>query len=595
MPDSAVDQLLQQAIADHRAGRLREAENAYRRVLEQQPQNVDALHLLGVIAGMSGDFQQAAELIGRAAAIQPANADILCNFGNALRQTGQIQGAAETYLRAAQLRPLDADPLLEAGSLLIQLRDYERALEVLHKAVAIAPHRGHIHRELGIALHQLQRHSEAIERFLQALQTAPQDVRAIAHLALSLRYLGRHEESRVWAQKILDLGEAAPPEYRAAAMENLDRIEESCDQYRNAIVANPANPLILHNLGNLLLRLGQSDEALECFDSALAIAPKLPILHLDRAMVLLLKGNFEQGWREYDWRWQCRERHAPRRPLAQPLCRDQDVAGKTVLLYAEQGLGDAIQFMRYAPLVAERGAKVILEVQPELAALARSLTGIEQVIAAGAFQSLPESDLHAPLMDLPLILGTTLQSIPSDIPYLHADSAKVQAWSARLARDEPSGRPRLRVGLVWAGKPTHAFDRERSIALQQLAPLARSADHISFISLQKGPAAQQLAQAPSSLPIRIYADELRDFSDTAALLENLDLLISADTSVAHLAGALGRPVWVLLPVGPDWRWMEKRHDSPWYPTLRLFRQQKARDWSATIEELTSELCKLAAR
>jgi len=592
MAEQTIANILQQAIADHQAGKLREAEEGYRKVLEREPANVDALHLLGVLAGMQGNLQSAVQLIGQAAALAPKNFDILCNSGNALRQTGQIRRAADCYLAAALLRPGDVESLLHAAALLLQLREPQRALEVLQRASIIAPQRADIHREMGIALHQLQRHHEAIDECQKALAITPDDVQALAHLAQSLRHVNRHEQALASWQKILQLGEAVPPEYRALALENLDRWDEALVEYRNAVANNPSAPLLYHNLGSLLQQQGHADEALQFFEKALSIAPQIPILHLDRAMVLLLKGNFSEGWKEYDWRWQCPEQQAPRRSLPQPLWRDQDVSGKTLLLYAEQGLGDSIQFMRYAPKVKQLGAKIVLEVHPDLVALTRTLEGVDQVIAAGISPS-PQFDLHAPLMDLPLILGTTLQSIPTNVPYLKADEMKVRTWSARLASDEPSGRPRLRVGLVWAGKSTHAFNRNRSIPLAQFAPLTMCGDRVSFVSLQREPPAGWLSEPPPGLMIRDYSQDLHDLSDRAALLENLDLLISVDTSVAHLAGALGRPAWVLLSTGADWRWLEDREDSPWYPTLRLFRQKQPCDWSATIQQVADELCKRA--
>jgi hypothetical protein len=281
------------------------------------------------------------------------------------------------------------------------------------------------------------------------------------------------------------------------------------------------------------------------------------------------------------------------RQMPKPLWRDQDIAGKTLLLHAEQGFGDAIQFVRYAPMATARGATVIVQVPRELVPIVSTLKGINGVVASD--EAMPEFDLHAPLMDLPLIFGTVLRNVPADVPYLHADATKMQAWAQRLAADESNGRPALRVGLVWAGKPSHPYDRSRSIRLEQFAPFVKLSDRVSFISLQKGPAAEQLNQPPTGLALRDYAKELLDFTDTAALLENLDLLISVDTSVVHLAGALARPVWVLVAVAPDWRWLEHRDNSPWYPTARIFRQQRRKEWEKVIDPVASELQKLAAK
>jgi tetratricopeptide (TPR) repeat protein len=628
MADPKIDQILDQAMAHHQAGRLREAEQGYRLILQRDPRHVSALNLLGVIAGTAGNAQAAAELIGRAVAIKPDDPDLLNNYATALRQAGRTEQALEVfnragsikedpaflmsmgdayrqkqmfeqaagcYRRAADLRPEDVAPIYALGSLLLSVHAIEQALPALQQAAALAPDRPEIHRDLGIALLQVQQFQEAADECAKALESKPNDVLALSHRALALRRLGRGDEADDCFRKIVDLPASGHSELfnRALALENLDRFEEAAEVYHQSIKSNPSAALVYINLGSLLQRMGQSSKAMEWFDKALKISPQISLAHLDRAVILLLQGNLAEGWKEYDWRWRCPERHPPMRPFPQPLWRDQDVSGKTVFLHAEQGLGDAVQFIRYAPMVKARGAKVIVEVQPELVNLARTVEGIDQVI--GRDEPLPQFDLHAPLMDLPMIFGTVLRNVPAQIPYFHSDPQKVQAWAQRLAADEPNGRPKLRVGLVWAGRPTHPYDKTRTIKLAQYAPLAALSGSVSFISLQKGAGVEQLKSPPPGLVLRDYADELNDFTDTAALLENLDLLITVDTSVAHVAGALGRPVWVLVGISPDWRWLERRENSPWYPTLRLFRQQKRLDWSKPIEKMASELRKMAER
>jgi hypothetical protein len=277
------------------------------------------------------------------------------------------------------------------------------------------------------------------------------------------------------------------------------------------------------------------------------------------------------------------------------LWEKQGVAGKTVLLHGEQGYGDQIQFARYAALVARRGAKVILEVRPPLVTLMRSLKGVKQVVARG--DALPAFDLHTPLLDLPAIFGTILRTVPADVPYLQADPAKVAVWAERLANDEPAGRPGLRIGISWAGSPTHRQDRSRSVPLARFAPLAAATadpgaqgpSRVSFISLQKGDAGKQAANPPEGMALRDYTADLNDFSDTAALLMNIDLVISVDTSVVHLAGALARPVWTLVTIGPDWRWLEDRDTSPWYPTMKLFRQTAFDQWDDVFVRVAEAL------
>jgi tetratricopeptide (TPR) repeat protein len=628
MADPTIEQILAQAMEHHNAGHLREAEQGYRLILQRDPNNVDALNLLGVIAGTAGNAQAAAELIGRAVSLKPDDPDLLGNYATALRQAGRMNEAMEVfnrsvaikedptvlmgmgdsyrqkqkfeqaagcYRRAADLRPNDVAPIYALGSLLLSVHAIEQALPALQQAAALAPERAEIRRDLGIALLQFQRFEESADECGKALEKNPNDVLALSHRALALRRLGRSEEADQCFQRIIDLPVKGHAELfnRALALEHLDRFEEAVDVYQQSIKSNPSAVLVYINLGSLLQRMGQPTKAMEWFERAMKMAPQISLTHLDRAVVLLLQGNLAEGWKEYDWRWRCPERHPPMRPFPQPLWRDQDVAGKTVFLHSEQGLGDAVQFIRYAPMVQARGAKVIVEVQQELVALARTMQGIDQVI--GRDDPLPPFDLHAPLMDLPMIFGTVLRNVPAEIPYFHSDPQKVQAWAQRLEQDEPNGRCKLRVGLVWAGRPSHPYDKSRSIKLAQYAPLAALAARVSFFSLQKGSGVDQLKDPPAGLALRDYTSDLHDFTDTAALLENLDLLITVDTSVAHVAGALGRPVWVLVGIAPDWRWLERRDDSPWYPTLRLFRQQKRLDWTKPIEKIASELRKMVEK
>jgi hypothetical protein len=282
-------------------------------------------------------------------------------------------------------------------------------------------------------------------------------------------------------------------------------------------------------------------------------------------------GDFENGWREYEWRWKVRSLSTPR-PFTQPQWNGSDITGKTILIYCEQGSGDAIQFVRYAPRVTARGAKVLLECPRELQRLFQRVSGAETVCIEG--DPLPPFDLHCPVVSLPLAFGTTLQTIPANVPYLWGDGSRKLEQGQR------------HIGLVWAGNPRHKNDRNRSMALKDLAPLSRV--KATLHSLQVGPAQAQIREV-SELKLIDHAPELKDFADTAALIEALDLVITVDTSVAHLAGAMGKAVWLLLPLVPEWRWMLQRGDSPWYPTMRLFRQTAAKDWAGVVSRVVDEL------
>jgi len=313
------------------------------------------------------------------------------------------------------------------------------------------------------------------------------------------------------------------------------------------------------------------------YDKALYFQPDHPDGHWNKALLQLLTADFANAWREYEWRWL--KFPDQRRYFRAPLWDGADIAGKTILLHAEQGFGDAIQFIRYAPLVAQRGIVVYVECQPELATLFRNLPGVSRTISRG--DTLPAFDYHCPLMSLPFAFSTTLSNIPAATPYLSADPSLSQIWKRRLEAQ----KGKLKIGLAWAGAAIHRKDRERSLPAAALAPLS-DLNH-ALISLQKGPATSGI---PDALPALIdFTPELNDFADTAALIANLDLVICADTAVAHLAAAMGKPTWLLLAYSPDWRWLLDREDSPWYPAIKLFRQQSRADWAGVMDRVIQSL------
>jgi hypothetical protein len=331
------------------------------------------------------------------------------------------------------------------------------------------------------------------------------------------------------------------------------------------------------NLGNVLLEQGRPLAAHLLFERALALAPDFPSAHWNDGLALLVTGDLANGFRQWRWNVPASKRFAAREWRGEPL------GGATILIFAEQGFGDVIQFVRYLPLVTARGGRVVLEAPAELHRLLAGLDGVDRVIALG--DPLPDFAWQCPLLNLPIAFGTELATIPASVPYLRADPGAVADWRRRLAR------PGLTVGLVWAGRPEHKRDRHRSLPLAQLVPLA-SVEGVSYVALQKGPALAEAERLADRLPIEILSPLLEDFAATAAAIMALDLVISVDTSVAHLAGALGKPVWLLLPCAPDWRWLEARSDSPWYPTARLFRQTSSRRWESVVAEVAQALREL---
>ena len=402
--------------------------------------------------------------------------------------------------------------------------------------------------EFGNALLDLNRPDEAEGRFRDALRSAGPHA-AAAHLGLGI------------------------------ALGTLGRFAEAEHRLRGALRARPGSAEAWNSLGAVLRDAGRPEEAERCLREALRLRPDYPEAETNLAFLLLQSGRFAEGWRAHERRWEARPWSAGTRRFAQPLWRGEPLGGRALLLHAEQGLGDTLQFCRYAPLVPP-GGRVLLEAQGPLASLLSTLPGVSRVVRRG--EALPPFDLHCPLMSLPHVLGTAEDTVPAGVPYLPADPARVAVWRERLA-----GLPGRRVGLAWAGDPKMAADRRRSVPLGTLAPLA-GVPEVSFVSLQVGPAAAE--RPPPGLAVHgRAAAELRDFSDTAALVGALDLVVSVDTAVAHLAGALGKPVWLLNRFDACWRWPRDRDDSAWYPTLRQFRQRAPGDWAGAVGELRAAL------
>lgn len=352
--------------------------------------------------------------------------------------------------------------------------------------------------------------------------------------------------------------------------------------FRQVLALSPGHPVALTNLAAILSEDGRFTESLATNKKALDVAPPwVAELHWNIALILLLLGDYERGWAEYEWRWKCKDHHIGGPRFVEPQWDGSPLQGKTILLHTEQGLGDAIQFVRFAPKVASAGGRVLLGCPSSLFRLMQGVTGVEQVVRT---QPLPHFDVQCPLMTLPLVFGTRVDSIPAQVPYLQVNPELARKWGDKLG--PPNNR--LRVGLTWAGGPGYKNDRKRSIALSALAPLIQVAG-IAWFSLQKGPTAAEAQQIPPGTTWIDFTADLDDFADTAALMSQLDLIISVDTAVAHLAGALGKPVWVLIPSKPDWRWLLDREDSPWYPTMRLFRQKNPGDWTQVIERVALAL------
>jgi hypothetical protein len=427
-------------------------------------------------------------------------------------------------------------------------------------------------------------YDKALEEYERALMVQPDFAFGFNNRGNALQAMGRNDEAIASFERALALKPdlTAAHNNRGNALLNLNRPEEALADYESAIAHKPF-AFALVNRGSALHYLGRIEEALDSFNRAIALQPELPEAHWNKALLCLAIGDFEQGWPAYEWRWRGAT-ELTSRDFSQPQWRGEDLNGKTILLHAEQGFGDTIQFIRYLPLVAQKGCKVILELPDSLMPLIPGIDGLVSMHRRG--DPLPAFDVHCPLMSLPLSFGTTATTIPASVPYLSAPAERVVAWRTRLAH---LGKPR--VGLVWSGKPSHKNDHNRSIALSRLEPLLSVPD-VTFVSLQREYRETELP-ALARLPVFRLDETITDFADTAAAIGELDLVIAVDTAVAHLAGALGRPLWLLLSHIQDWRWMHDRTDSPWYPSARLFRQSQIGDWDGVIAAVAQELAAFA--
>ncbi len=531
-----------EALRLEEAGRLPDAEAAYLAILKRQPRDVAALNLLGLLQHRQGRHGEAADLIGRAVALQPDDVQALGNLGAVQMALGNRAAAIASFRRAAELAPRDASAWRNLGLALLENCEPRAAAEAYRQALALDPD------------------SPAGSKQLARALFAAGDGEAAAEVYARL-VLANPDQAENWN----NLGAAR---YRAGDLAGAETA------LREALRLDQGNAAAWCNLGAAENDRGRDDAAIASFSRAIEIEPDHVDAHVYRGASLLRQGRFAEGWADYDWR--LKQRRGPRvdRGFAQPRWQGEDFAGRRLLIHAEQGLGDTIQFMRYLPMVKARGGEVTFEVQPplyRLIAANRAMQGIE-VVAEGS--PLPAFDLFCPLLSLPGIFATDLSSIPGGIPYLAGDPALMPALPLR--------RKQRRWALVWSGNPRHPADRLRSLpgpALDRLAGLRE----VEFISLQKAPSAK-----PEALPLIDAAPLLTDFAVTAAVLAEVGLVITVDTAVAHLAGAMGKPTCLLLPHVADWRWMSGRSDTPWYPSLGLFRQPSPGDWTSVIERIADE-------
>jgi tetratricopeptide (TPR) repeat protein len=650
--ESSLSRLLLAGLAAHRADRLIEAAEIYAQILESAPGHPDALHLTGMLALRNGDLPAAQRYIRRAIQENPAVALFHQNLACTLSALGRPAEAIASYRAALKLDPAAWESMLPLAELLAQAGAWQEAIPLLEQVIALAPEQpgayawlGSLRKESGDLNGAIDVFTEAVERFpgdwqmhfnlagalfeanrlTDCLESYRNAVRLRSEFADAHNCVGRvlHEfndfdGARASYLRALELDPA-----HADALSNLGalmmdegRLPEAEAVLRRALGLHPDLLNARSNLGTVLTRTGDVSGAVECFRRVLTCDPKhvaalcsMGFLHdnhgdeegavgyfalaleqepqsalarFNLSSHLLAHGDFKRGWQEYERRWQVRQFYSKRKRMEQPQWRGEAIAGSRILLYSEQGFGDTLQFVRYVPMVAALGAEVILEVQPGVFNLLRNFEGASQVIAAGFCVAPIEFAWHCPLLSLPLAFATELDTIPAAVPYVQAQEEQVVAWSARIA---PTG---LRIGIVWSGNPEHTRDRLRSIDLAEWKGVL-GVEGVTFYSLQKGAGVAQLQVIEEELRPFNLDNELRDFTDTAAVIANLDLVICVDTAVAHLAGAMGKPVWILIPPAADWRWLRGREDSPWYPTARLFRRAEGGGWAEVLDRVRIEL------
>lgn len=599
-----VSAMLKTAVQHHQAGRFEQAELMYRQVLQEQPDNPAALHSLGTLAYQKSQYDMAIDLVGKAIASNPQipqfhntygvileavgnaeeaidayrqavrlksdYAEAYNNMAIALQSQGQYASAVEKCSKATSLDPDYAAAYNTMGFALQMQGKFTEAIENYRKAAQLKPDFAEAYNHLGVVLSKQERHDEAIENYRQALRINPDYAEVHNNLSIALKDKGRFDEAVDNYKRAISLKSDYAEAYNnlGIVLKNQGKFAEAVTHYKHALRLEPQFPEAYYNLGNALKDQGRCDEATEKYKRAIQIKPDYAQAHWNQSHAFLLKGDLIKGWEGYQWR-----RNDDLEIITYPHQHQKPrwdgsaFVGKRLFVHCEQGLGDSLQFIRYLPMVKARGGTVIFEAWKSLHGILQGFEGIDELLELSfETKSDVEFDLCVSLMDLPGIFGTTLETIPAKVPYVYADSDKVTSWRDRLADAN------FKVGIVWASSPRHGNDHNRSCSLELFAPLT-AIEGARLYGLQKGQAADQAKRLSQVITVENFSEDLEDFTDTAGLIENLDLVISVDTAAAHLAGAMGKEVWILLPFAPDWRWMLERTDSPWYPTMRLFRQK----------------------
>jgi tetratricopeptide (TPR) repeat protein len=556
----------------HQAGDLRLAEDLYRKVLAEDPNQLDALNLLGVLSNQAGRGEEGVELIRRAIGVAPTRASFHFNLGVVLADLGRLAEAIAADRQAIALNPDFAAAHNNLGNALADSGSAEEAVGCLRRAMELAPKAADAPYNLGNVLKKLGRMEEAAVAYRRALSLRPQWREALSGLGEALCGSGDFAAGVEVCGRALDLGPQLAEGHNnlGNALCGLGEYEQGIVSYERALAIRPEYADGWNNLGNAYQCTERFDEAITAYERAVALGVDLARWNI--GLIHLMKGDYERGWPEYELRLKIR--NPQRREFSEPKWDGSELGERRILLHSEQGAGDAIQFFRYVRLVAERGGRIVVVCQPELRRLFAMQNGVEECFDVNAGE-LPRCDVQLAMGSLPGVFRT----IPGEVPYLTAEAAAIGRWRTRV--EAAAGR-RRRIGLAWAGR--RQPDPFRSVPGELLGGLAK-AEGNWFCSLQKG----ELEKKPPGLEMADWTSELTDFAETAALMANLDLVITIDTAVAHLAGAMGKGTWVMLKSAADWRWMIGRGDSPWYPTMRLFRQKRRGDWEGVVGEAAGAL------
>ncbi|HLZ04750.1 MAG TPA: tetratricopeptide repeat protein [Bradyrhizobium sp.] len=571
------------------AGRSLDAVHYCRKALSIDPNRADALHLMGLLSFDEGECDLALAWMARAIRQDP-KAEYLKHLGGVLQHVKRYEEALKAFDKAIAFQPDSAELWRSLGEVLLKLDREDEALLSYQRALQLAPGDFDAALKSGVLLHRQGRWGEALAHFNMCEALRPNHAPVLNLRAIAHRGVGDHQGylSDSLRAHALDPADAESCNNAGDALLSLGREEEAIAWFDKALLLLPDNPTILTNKAQAISQCRCLDEAMAIYSHVRSVAPGHAMAEWNLALLRLLAGDFAAGWAGREARWKIPSLSAGYPKFRQPMWRGEPVAGKTMLIHADEGLGDTIQFARYAPMLGARGARVILVVADALQPLLSELPGVVQCLKLSEGR-LPDFDMHCPFSSLPPNFATTLDTIPAATSYLQQPAPeRIKAWEERLGP-----RKRLRVGLVWSGSLAHRNDQNRSIPLNMLARILDT--DATFVSLQKDPRPADTSVLAERNEIIDLTAQLTDFAVTAALVSCLDLVVTVDTSVAHLAGALGRPTWIMLPYMPDYRWLLDRGDSPWYPTVRLFRQDAARDYAPVVDRIRAALAAFEPR